>query len=119
VNTGAWRNHVRDDRPLFIRVIRVDFESHFQLNGTVTLPVLGDAKKQQRSANNRSQGKRDLARQALEALFPNGVPEKTDLSNGQLCTMVSKWIGKNAAKKSLQKREISDDTILRAAGRMN
>jgi hypothetical protein len=118
LNTGAWRNRPRDDRPQFIRVIRADFESHFQLSDLssrfVTAGVLANAGKK----GKRPRRKRDLAREALDNLFPNAIPEQGRLSNDQLCKEVIGWIEADQKKKGLAKTSISDDTILRAAGRM-
>lgn len=54
---------------------------------------------------------RSRAHEALHFLYPEGVPPQTEVSNGTLCGAVATWC------KTHGKREVSDDTILRAAGR--
>jgi hypothetical protein len=57
----------------------------------------------------RSPHKRDFARQAVDVLWPDGVPE--ELINKQIEKQVGDWL------KAKGLPEISRDTILRAAGR--
>jgi hypothetical protein len=57
----------------------------------------------------RTSHKRDQARQAVEALWPNGVPN--ELVNKQIEQKVAEWL------KAKGLPEISRDTILRSAGR--
>lgn len=56
---------------------------------------------------------RSRAQEALRSLYPEGVPPQTELSNGTLCGAVATWF------KARGKRDVSNDTILRAAGRRN
>lgn len=51
------------------------------------------------------------AKEALHALYSTGVPPQVDLSNVRLCDAVARWL-------EAQRRDrVSNDTILRAAGR--
>jgi hypothetical protein len=59
----------------------------------------------------RLQPARKRARDAIRALHPNRVPDQADEPNAILCRKVSEWLTKN------QKPQVSDPTILRAAGR--
>lgn len=54
---------------------------------------------------------RGAAREAIAALFPNGVPGPTSLENKRLIGMIEDWCASNGRLKP------SADTILRAAGR--
>lgn len=53
----------------------------------------------------------ELAKRAISELYPDGVPQQTDEPNATLCQSVFKRL------KATGQREVSDDTILRAAGR--
>jgi hypothetical protein len=57
----------------------------------------------------RSSQKRDQARQAVDALWPQGIP--TELLNKQIEKEIGEWL------KAKGLPEVSRDTILRAAGR--
>jgi hypothetical protein len=63
----------------------------------------------------RSAPKRDLAEQAVKALWPDGAPEA--LTSQQIVYEVGKWIVDYRKRQGLPRSEISRDTILRAAGR--
>jgi hypothetical protein len=62
----------------------------------------------------RTSKKRELARQAIKALWPNGIP---DISNPEIERQVGKWITSYCKQHNLTTLDISSDTILRAAGR--
>jgi hypothetical protein len=69
-------------------------------------------------SNARRQGSRDKSRPAIEraqgvikALYPNGMPDQATEPNAALCRRVS------AKLKESKLPDVSDDTILRAAGR--
>jgi hypothetical protein len=53
----------------------------------------------------------DAARRAIKALYPDGVPDQTTEPNAKLCKCVA------AKLKELGLSSVSDDTMLRAAGR--
>lgn len=55
----------------------------------------------------------DREKNTLNALYPEGVPSQAELPNFQLCYRVKQKISE------LRQPPISDDTILRAAGRHN
>jgi hypothetical protein len=65
----------------------------------------------------KNSGKLDRAKEAIEALYPRGVPVPSNLPNALLCREVSNWHEKDCEKHQLPHFEISDRTILRAAGR--
>jgi hypothetical protein len=70
------------------------------------------------SAKKTSRAKRrERARQAIEAMWPDGVPNQTIISNGQLCKRVADWLKEDCKRRKVPPEQISDDTILRAAGR--
>ena len=54
---------------------------------------------------------RERACRAIQALYPDGVPDQVSLPNAELCRRVSDWLKK---QKLL---DLSDSTILRAAAR--
>jgi hypothetical protein len=54
---------------------------------------------------------RDSAQRAITALYPRGVPDQATISNAQLCRDAGEWLKQNRFT------NVSDDTILRAAGR--
>jgi len=62
-------------------------------------------------ATRRSQPAFERARRAIEELYPDGVPEQADVPNAILCRRVGVKL-KNEGRPN-----VSDDTILRAAGR--
>jgi hypothetical protein len=64
-----------------------------------------------RGATRRSQPAFERARHAIDELFPDGVPGQADVPNAILCRRV----GVKLKNKGLP--NVSDDTILRAAGR--
>ena len=53
---------------------------------------------------------RERASRALQALYPNGVPDQVTLSNAKLLRAVGDWLDQKL-------EDVSDPTILRAAGR--
>jgi hypothetical protein len=55
----------------------------------------------------KSRPKYDRARRVIEELYPNGVPDAATVSNKKLCKQVGEKLSE----------AVSDDTILRAAGR--
>jgi hypothetical protein len=59
----------------------------------------------------RRRGSLERAQRAIAALFPEPVPDQVLLPNKVLCGRVHKWLEKSGLPK------ISDETILRAAGR--
>lgn len=64
----------------------------------------------------RTQARRDRARLGLRGCFGDNVPTVAEMDNGTLCQRVARWLAQN---KPLPKNspEISNDLILRAAGR--
>jgi hypothetical protein len=61
--------------------------------------------------------KKDRAKQAMRALWPDGVPDQSILGNGPLCKKVAEWIEQDCKQQNVSPITIIDDTILRAAGR--
>jgi hypothetical protein len=59
----------------------------------------------------RKQPLRERAQRALNELYPNGVPDQVSVSDPELSSAVNALIKKRGQK------ELSHDTILRAAGR--
>ena len=59
----------------------------------------------------RRQPRRELAKKALEAVYPSGVPDQVSEPNSILLKNVGRWLKKN------NQVDVADDTILRAAGR--
>jgi hypothetical protein len=64
-----------------------------------------------------SSHKKDRAAQAIKDLWPQGVPDPKYLPNSELCRTVSNRIAEDDRQQGLRPINISDDTILRAAGR--
>jgi hypothetical protein len=65
----------------------------------------------------KSSDKRLRAKQGINALYPRGVPPASDLPNVLLCRQFSNWHKEDCEKRHLPHFQISDRTILRAAGR--
>jgi hypothetical protein len=65
-------------------------------------------------AERRTSKKRELASQAIKALWPIGIPE---IPNAEIEKQVGNWITSYCKRNNLSKLDISSDTILRAAGR--
>lgn len=72
------------------------------------LPNGSPARRERRS---RATPVRSRAMAALADIYPEGVPGQNDVSNGALCGEVADWLKKKA------KPQVSNDTVLRAAGR--
>jgi hypothetical protein len=62
-------------------------------------------------ARRKSRSNRELARRVIDELYPGGLPDQATEPNGSLCERVGNKL------KDLGLRNVSDDTILRAAGR--
>ena len=62
-------------------------------------------------ATHRSQPAFERARRAINELFPKGVPGQADVPNATLCRRVGVKLKNDGLP------NVSDDTILRAAGR--
>jgi hypothetical protein len=60
----------------------------------------------------RTRPARERARRALRAIYPEGVPSQAQVPNKSLCSLVCANLKDSALPK------VSDDTILRAAGRL-
>jgi hypothetical protein len=61
--------------------------------------------------NRRSQPRRELAKKAIDAVYPGGVPDQVSEPNSRLTKKVGRWLADNKLP------GMGDDTILRAAGR--
>jgi hypothetical protein len=73
----------------------------------------------QKTRPTRPSYKRERALQAIQALWPNGIPSQSILANGPLCKKVTEWIENDSKQRNIQQLTISDDTILRAARRLS
>jgi hypothetical protein len=62
-------------------------------------------------AASRSRPPRERASQAIAELYPQGVPTQAALPNASLCRRVGRWVRERGLP------VVSEDTILRAAGR--
>jgi hypothetical protein len=65
----------------------------------------------ERQRQPRNQPERERAKSAVAAVYPNGVPNQSTVSNVRLYKAVGDWCQQNG------RPDISKDTILRAAGR--
>jgi hypothetical protein len=63
------------------------------------------------------QHKRMRAKQAIFALWPEGVPPAEILPDGMMCQMVLDWLKTDCEKQKLPWLDISEDTIKRGAER--
>ena len=78
--------------------------------GNVT--ALGEENQPERQRRQpRGNSVRDSAQRAIDALYPSGVPDQATISNARLCRAAGEWLKQNGYA------NVSDDTILRAAGR--
>jgi hypothetical protein len=70
-------------------------------------------------SNKRSRAtpKQERAQQAIRALYNGNVPPMKILPNSSLCGDVNNWLKKDCEQRRVPLSNISDDTILRAAGR--
>ena len=57
------------------------------------------------------------AKRAIEALYPNEIPDQAAVANKVLCNAVRDWHKADCQKRDIPHRSISDDVIKRAAGR--
>ena len=64
-----------------------------------------------------SSPKQDRAKEAVEALWQNDVPNQSRLPKQSLCREVIDWLKSDCKKRNVEFFEISNDVILRAAGR--
>jgi hypothetical protein len=65
----------------------------------------------------RARNKRARVEAAIQALWPNRLPDQTVLPNALLCKKVQDWLKDDSKSRGVPAQVISDDTILRAAGR--
>src|SRR6476646_1953592 len=70
---------------------------------------------QQPIAKSRASPKLDLAKRAVEELWPEGAPK--GLSRKQIAKLMGDWLTNHCNQNGLPKPYISNDTMLRAAGR--
>jgi len=63
----------------------------------------------------RSRKRRERANEAIRALWRASVPRA--IENQALCTEVNEWLKNDCKKRGIKHVDISNDTILRAAGR--
>jgi hypothetical protein len=63
----------------------------------------------------RTRNKRDRAAEAVNALWPDGVPDQTKLPHPELCKQVNDWLKADCEQQHFRFIPVSDDTILRAA----
>jgi hypothetical protein len=66
---------------------------------------------QPRERTPRGNPRRHSAQRAIDALHPSGVPDQAIIPNARLCRDAGEWLKQNGYA------NVSDDTILRAAGR--
>jgi len=69
------------------------------------------------AAASTSQEKRERAKEAIRALWKDDIPAQTVLPNLPLCQDVIDWLKSDCERRKLEFFTISNDTILRAAGR--
>jgi hypothetical protein len=91
-----------------------DFQDWLDRNPPEAKPVTRQPKS---AAKPRKQDKRERAKEALKALWPDGVPDANTLSPKPLCAQVMTWLRADCRKRKIPWLDISDKTILRAAGR--
>jgi hypothetical protein len=77
------------------------------------------AEDDQTKIKDQDQGKRGRAKAAIEALWPDGVPEQQILPNKDLIVKVVAWLKDDCERREMSFYPIGADTILRAAGRKN
>ena len=65
----------------------------------------------------RQRGRRDRAGQAIEALWPQGLPDEAALPNMALVKKIAEWISADCRAHNQPPSIPSNDTMLRAAGR--
>jgi hypothetical protein len=103
IDPGEWAKEALDLR------CQVDV-SMWDLAYSLDDPVEGD----NAETDGRSSKKRELASQAIEALWPDGIPE---IPNGEIEKQVGNWITSYCKQNNTSRLEISRETILRAARR--
>jgi hypothetical protein len=94
--------------PIFVRQPELD---QLILNLTATSAAMMCPKQE------RVPAKLGRAQEAIAALWADGVPSETLLPNPVLCTQVNDWLKTDCKARNLQFLLISNDTVLRAAGR--
>jgi hypothetical protein len=106
-----------DGKPIMHRTIST---SMFQINKDDLLEWIGrhhtEAAPKPKSRP-RKQIKRSRVASAIQALWPNGPLEQSVLPNALLCIKVQDWLKDDSKSQGVPAQVISDDTILRAAGR--
>jgi hypothetical protein len=97
--------------------IELSVEDAERVWGSSQLPPLPESLtrtlKNQPEKEHRPRGSpaRDAAKRAIAVLYPRGVPDQATVSNVMLCRAVGGWLKERGLT------DVSDDTILRAAGR--
>lgn len=92
----------------WIELFRADVTNAF---GTRTQGDLARSARDARGQTKKRQPTRERARSVIKELYPRGIPDQATLPNSILC----RRIGDKLKEKGLP--NVSDDTILRAAGR--
>jgi hypothetical protein len=106
-----------DGKPIMHRVIST---SMFQISKDDLLDWLrrqAQAPAEPDLSRPRTRTKRTRVDGAIQALWENGPPDQSVLSNVLLCKKVGDWLKADCQKQNVPVDVPSDDTILRAAGR--
>ena len=100
----------RGETPRYLRhlLINLPSDESATVQTKATLAERGEGRATQRIATRPA---RELAKTALGEIYPEGIPSQSEVPNKILCRTVSDWL------KTKKQRNLSDATILRAAGR--
>jgi hypothetical protein len=93
----------------WIELLRADVTNILCRAGNGSVPVL--QARSPRASTRRSQPALSRTKRVVQELYPQGVPDQAALPNANLCRRVGEKLKESGLP------EVSDDTILRAAGR--
>jgi hypothetical protein len=100
----------RGETPRYLRhlLINLPSDESATVQTEATLSERSEGRATQRIATRPA---RELAEKALDEIYPEGIPSQSEEPNATLCGKVGDWL------KTKKQRNVSDATILRAAGR--
>jgi hypothetical protein len=116
------KGRVSPDGKLLVQPVRpagdysvADFQDW--LNRNPPLQAKPTTEQPETVAKSRKQSKRKRAEEAVKELWHDEVPDAYTLLNKHLCARVIEWLRADCRKRKIPWLNISDKTILRAAGR--
>jgi hypothetical protein len=100
----------RREKPRYLRPLLINLPSDESATKR-TEATLAARSEEQAAQRITTRPAREPAKMALDEIYPEGIPSQSEVPNATLCGKVGNWL------KTKGQRNVSDATILRAAGR--